>query len=75
MWSVSVELRVSMDVPERVRERNMDFRLKLFDMFMQGRYTDVSLVCDEGTEVWAHKFVLATVSSVLNVYRECQQDS
>ena len=45
--------------------------LKLFDMFMKGRYTDVSLVCDEGTEVWAHKFVLASASSVLRgMFRE-----
>ena len=62
---------MTMNVPIKVKDQNMDFRLKLFDMFMKGRYTDVSLVCDEGTEVWAHKFVLATASSVLRgMFRE-----
>lgn len=60
-----------MDVQERLKDLNMKFRLNLFDMFMKGRYTDVTLVCDEGTEVWAHKFVLASASSVLKgMFRE-----
>lgn len=54
-----------MDLKEKLRDQNMKFRQNLFDMFMNGRYTDVTLVCDEGTEVWAHKFVLASASSVL----------
>ncbi len=54
-----------MDLKEKLRDQNMKFRQNLFEMFMNGRYTDVTLVCDEGTEVWAHKFVLASASSVL----------